>query len=278
VDAVVSALRVYPVKSCRGLALDGCAVERRGLRHDRRWMLVDDQGTFVTQRTFPTLAQVEVALAEQGAQAGVLPRDADALLLRAPGVPGLRVSAIPSEGAARRRVTVWRDQVDAVDCGPEAAAWFSAWLRTHVALVFMPDAALRPVNPKYALADDIVGFADGYPLLVASSSSLDDLNARMGAPLPMDRFRPNIVISGTAAWTEDTWRRIRIGDLTIRITKPCSRCVVTTTDQETAERGAEPMRTLARFRRVDNEVMFAQNAVPDGPGVISVGDPVTVLE
>jgi uncharacterized protein YcbX len=293
VDVVVSALRVYPVKSCRGVAVARSAVEARGLRHDRRWMLVDEQGVFVTQRAFPALAQVDVALVAGGAAPAALtngakdggttvsdelPRDPDELVLRAPGTPELRLSTAPPEGAARRRVTVWRDQVEAIDCGAEASRWFGAWLGTPVALVFMPDDVLRPVNPKYARADDVVGFADGFPLLVASASSLDDLNARMGAPLPMDRFRPNIVVQGAAPWAEDTWRRIRLGDLAVRVAKPCSRCVVTTTDQETGVRGAEPLRTLAGFRRVGNEVMFAQNAVPDGPGTIAVGDPVTLLE
>lgn len=287
-DVVVSALSVYPVKSCRGVAVARSAVEARGLRHDRRWMLVDEQGAFVTQRTFPTLAQVEVALVAGGAapvdaarafrMSDELPRDPDELVLQAPGTGELRLPAVPPGGAARRRVTVWRDQVEAIDCGVEASRWFSAWLGTPVALVFMPDEVLRPVNPKYARADDVVGFADGFPLLLASASSLDDLNARMAAPLPMDRFRPNIVVQGAAPWAEDTWRRVRVGDLTIRVAKPCSRCVVTTTDQGTAVRGAEPMRALARFRRMGNEVMFAQNAVPDAPGTIAVGDAITLLD
>ena len=272
-DAIVSALWVYPVKSCKGIAVDRCAVDLRGLRSDRRWMIIDDQGVFVTQRTAPRLALVRVVL------------DADTLEMRAPEGGALRVPTALPPSSPRRRVRIWRDEVDAVDCGPDAARWISHWLGQPASLVFMPDDVRRQVKPAYALPDDIVGFADSFPLLIASTSSLGDLNARIsagspnGAPaLPMDRFRPNVVVSDCAPWAEDTWKRISLGGLTVRVAKPCERCVITTTDQETAARGVEPLRTLAKFRRRDNDVLFAQNAVPDAPGSIAVGDAVTVLE
>jgi len=272
-DAIVSALWVYPVKSCKGIAVDRCAVDLRGLRSDRRWMIIDDQGVFVTQRTAPRLALVRVVL------------DADTLEMRAPEGGALRVPTALPPSSPRRRVRIWRDEVDAVDCGPDAARWISHWLGQPASLVFMPDDVRRQVKPAYALPDDIVGFADSFPLLIASTSSLGDLNARIsagspnGAPaLPMDRFRPNVVESDCAPWAEDTWKRISLGGLTVRVAKPCERCVITTTDQETAARGVEPLRTLAKFRRRDNDVLFAQNAVPDAPGSIAVGDAVTVLE
>ena len=272
-DAIVSALWVYPVKSCKGIAVDRCAVDLRGLRSDRRWMIIDDQGVFVTQRTAPRLALVRVVL------------DADTLEMRAPEGGALRVPTALPPSSPRRRVRIWRDEVDAVDCGPDAARWISHWVGQPASLVFMPDDVRRQVKPAYALPDDIVGFADSFPLLIASTSSLGDLNARIsagspnGAPaLPMDRFRPNVVVSDCAPWEEDTWKRISLGGLTVRVAKPCERCVITTTDQETAARGVEPLRTLAKFRRRDNDVLFAQNAVPDAPGSIAVGDAVTVLE
>jgi len=265
VGAAVRALFVYPVKSCRGIALERAVLERRGVRHDRRWMIVDAEGVFVTQRTEPRLACIEVAVD-------------DALVLRAPHAPPLRVPFEPPPGAARRRVRVWRDQADALDCGPEASAWLSAWLGAPASLVFMPDDVERPVDPKRARPGDIVGFADAYPLLLASTSSLDELNARLDTPVPMDRFRPNVVVDGCAPWAEDGWRRVRIGDVPVRVLKPCDRCVVTSTDQRTGERGVEPLRTLASFRKHGNEVLFAQNAVHDAPGTIAVGDAVTVLE
>lgn len=264
-DATISALWIYPVKSCRGIALARSAVEARGLRHDRRWLIVDGQGVFVTQRSEPRLALVGVAL------------EPDALVLHAPGGPPLRVRA-REPASPRRRVTIWRDEVDAIDCGDEARRWVSRWLGADASLVFMPDDVRRPVKPAYALPSDVVGFADGFPLLVASTSSLDDLNARMDAPLPMDRFRPNVVVSGPPAWDEDAWTRIRIGDLSVRIAKPCDRCVITTTDQRTGERGVEPLRTLALFRQRDSKVYFAQNGVPEAAGSIAVGDAVTVVD
>jgi uncharacterized protein YcbX len=266
VDAVVAALFVYPVKSCRGISLERSRLEPRGLQGDRRWMIVDGEGRFITQRTEPRLALVGVALEE------------DAVVLRAEGQPDLRVSASPPEGAARRRVRIFRDDVEAVDCGEEAARWTTRWLAYPASLVFMPDDVRRPVRPDHAPADAIVSFADAFPLLVASTSSLGDLNRRLADPLPMDRFRPNVVVSGCAPWAEDQWKDIRIGSTAVRIAKPCERCVITTTDQRTGERGMEPLRTLATFRRRGHDVLFAQNGIPGGPGTFAVGDPITVLE
>lgn len=263
-EAFVSALFVYPVKSCRAIAIERGTLEARGLRHDRRWMIVDDAGQFVTQRTEPRLALLDVAITR------------DALVLSAPQKSALVVRLMPPDGAARRRVRVWRDEVEAVDCGGDAAGWVSDWLGSHASLVFMPDDVERPVSPKYARAGDLVGFADAFPLLLASASSLVDLNTRIARPVPMDRFRPNIVVSGCPAWVEDTWKHIRIGNVPLRVAKPCSRCVITTTDQRTAERGAEPLRALATFRTQNNEVFFAQNCVHDAHGTVAVGDPVTV--
>jgi uncharacterized protein YcbX len=264
----VQALHIYPVKSCAAIDLQEAVVEKLGLRHDRRWMVVDEEGEFLTQRTEPRLALVRV---------GVAPPDDAALLLDAPGLGPLRVMALES-GAASVRVRVWKDHVDAVDCGPDAAAWFSQWLGRAARLVTIGDAFSRPVNPKHASPGDFVGFADGFPLLVVTTASLADLNGRLEQPVPMNRFRPNVVIDGADAWAEDAWKRIRIGDLTVRIAKPCGRCVITTTDQQTAARGVEPLRTLATFRKSGNDVMFGQNAIPDGEGVLRVGDAVTVLD
>jgi uncharacterized protein YcbX len=189
--------------------------------------------------------------------------------------PLLRLPLAP-DGGRRRSVAIWRDTVDALDAGDEAARWATELLGTPASIVFMPDDVRRAVNPKYAREGDIVGFADAFPLLLATTASLADLNARMERPLPMDRFRPNVVVDGCGAWDEDAWTRVRIGALPVRVLKPCDRCVVTTTDQRTGERGVEPLRTLATFRRRDNDVLFAVNGVPDAEGEIAVGDPFTV--
>jgi uncharacterized protein YcbX len=266
VNAIVRGLFVYPVKSCRGIALERGTVGARGLCHDRRWMVVDDTGQFVTQRTQPRLALVDVAITQE------------ALVLSAPQMPALRLPLVPMEGAARRRVRVWRDEVDALDCGGPASRWLSDWLNMASALVFMPDSTQRAVDPKHARDGDIVGFADAFPLLLASESSLEDLNRRLERPVPMDRFRPNVVVGGCPAWAEDSWKRIHIADVPIRVLKPCSRCVITTTDQGTAERGVEPLRTLATFRTENDHVLFAQNCAPDKPGTLRIQDEVTVLE
>jgi uncharacterized protein YcbX len=262
----VQGLHIYPVKSCAGIDLRVAVVEKLGLRNDRRWMVVDEAGEFLTQRTEPRLALVRVQFAP----------DAH-MLLDAPDLEPLRVQA-PKRDAPSVPVRVWKDHVDAVDCGPDASAWLSQWLGRPARLVTIGADFVRPVNPKHAGPGDFVGFADGFPLLVVTTASLADLNARLEQPLPMNRFRPNIVIDGADAWAEDNWKRIRIGPLTIRVAKPCGRCVITTTDQQTATRGVEPLRTLATFRQSGNDVLFGQNAIPDGEGVLRVGDAVTVLE
>jgi uncharacterized protein YcbX len=263
VSSIVAALHVYPVKGCRGLSLDTARVERRGLAHDRRWMLVDDDGEFVTQRTEPRLARIEVAV------------EGESLILSTDGHGARRVARPPLDGP-RRRVRVWDDEVDAIDAGTDVAAWLGGVLETETSLVFMPETTSRPVRPKYGHPDDVVSFADGFPLLFTTTSSLDDLNARLREPLPMSRFRPNIVVEGTAPWAEDGWTRLRVGELEVRVVKACDRCAVTTIDQLTGARGVEPLRTLAAFRERDKKVYFGVNAIPNATGTIRVGDAVAV--
>jgi len=264
---VVCALFIYPVKSCRGIALERAEVQARGLRHDRRWMIVDAEGMMVTQRTEPRLAQVEV----------VVDPEREALLLNAPGPGALRLPLAPRQEAAAR-VRIWSSEVAAVHAGEEASRWASDLLGARASIVFMPDETERSVKTEYGKEGDMVSFADGFPMLVVSTASLDDLNARLAHPVPMNRFRPNIVVDGSEAWAEDRWRRARVGDVPVRLPKPCDRCVITTTDQQTGERGVEPLRTLATFRRTAGKVYFGVNAIPDALGPIAVGDPFIVLE
>jgi hypothetical protein len=264
----LSSIHVYPLKSASGIAPDEADVERRGLDGDRRWMLVDDEGTFLSQRSHPRLALIDVTATDQG------------LRLAAPDQPPIDVPR-PNGSMATMPVTVWGDDVDAAPASGDAHAWCSAFLGEDVRLVYMPEASRRAVDADYAVRDnDIVSFADGYPLLLTTTASLADLNDRLDAPLPMDRFRPNVVIDGTDAWAEDAWRRVRIGDVVFRSVKPCGRCAVTTTDQQTAERGTEPLTTLATFRRNADtgKVYFGWNLIPEGPGRLRVGDDMDVLE
>ncbi|WP_127360796.1 MOSC domain-containing protein [Actinacidiphila soli] len=273
----LSALHIYPVKSFRGRAPKEVGVEPWGLAGDRRWMVVDAMGRFVTQRERPELALVDAEPTQDGG-------------LRLGG-PGREVLTVPVPvtaplSGATVPVTVWGDKVEAVPAGDAAAAWLSAYLGTEAALVYLDDPARRrPVDPEFALPGDSVNFADGFPLLLTTTGSLDALNSLIArgdrsaeGPLPMDRFRPNAVIDGTAPWAEDGWRRIRIGEVAFRVVKPCGRCVITTTDQRTGERGREPLRTLARHRRVGGQLVFGQNLIPEHPGTLRVGDALFVMD
>jgi uncharacterized protein YcbX len=259
----LASIALYPIKSARGTLLTEAHIERRGLRHDRRFMIVDEHSSFITQRTHPTLALVVPTI------------DGDTLRIDAPSMPTLRVPLELREGA-RRDVVVWKSTCAALSAGDEAARWLEGYLGAPYDLVFMPDATERKVNPEYARPGDVVSFADGYPVLIATTASLDDLNARMPSALLMNRFRPNLVITGTAAWDEDAWTHVTIGEVPMRIPKPCDRCLVTTVDQATGEKGDEPLRTLATFRKRDHKVYFGQNAIPDADGIVRVGDAVSI--
>lgn len=261
---ILSAIYRYPVKSLRGEAFDALEVGPQGLAGDRRWMLVDREGRFMTQRQLPRMALVQARIA---GDAG--------LRLQAPGMPGIDVA--PAAGT-RLEVLVWKDRLPAMTASAEADRWLSAFLDSPCRLVYLPDEVRRPVDPTYGQADDRVGFADGFPFLLISEGSLEDLNRRLEQPLPMLRFRPNLVVAGCPPHAEDGWRRIRIGDLGFRVVKPCARCVIPTIDIETAERGPEPLRTLLRYRRRGDKVYFGQNLIHDGPGRLEVGMPVEVVE
>lgn len=258
----LSGIFVYPIKSCGGIALTESDVALRGLAFDRRYMLVDRRGDFISQREEHRLCQVKVAFA------------GDELRVTAPGVTPLAVPRQPSEAnLTSAPYRVW-DSAGTALRHPEGSAWFSAWLGDDVSLLYMPDNERRPVSPKRAQPGDLVSFADGYPLLLISEASLADLNARLDAPLEMRRFRPNLVISGCEPFAEDTFRRLRIGGVTFRGVKRCERCVITTLDPDTGAAGKEPLRTLAKYRQEDGKVWFGMNLIHDGAGTLRVGDAV----
>ena len=281
----VSEINIYPVKSLKGISLDSSTVERRGLTHDRRWMVTDPGGKFLTQRELPKMATIRVETSSD-----------DALILSVNGSGGLQVPFPPGTGEFGI-VEVWGSLCEGEFYDEEVSEWISRWLGTECRLVAMPDATERHINTRFDRGNDIVSFADGYPLLLTSEASLADLNARLGADaprLPMERFRPNIVVSGSTPYAEDSWKSIRVGDAVFRSTKPCARCVITTVDQASGQfAGKEPLATLAAYRLAkmvmpdrilalglsENAVLFGQNLVPDTPGAtIRVGDEVTVLE
>jgi uncharacterized protein len=262
--AWLSDIRTYPLKSAAGLSPSEARVEPRGLAGDRRWMLVDASGRFLSQREHPRLVLVRVD------------EEPDGLRVEAPDRPPLHIPA-PLAGARRREVTIWRSRVSAAEADGEAATWFSEFLGMACTLVYMPDDAVRAVDPAYGRAGDHVSFADGYPLLVVGSGSMDHLNARLTEPVEVSRFRPNLVIGGAAPYAEDTWERIAVGEVVIRLVKSCARCVVTTVDPTTGRTGSEPLRTLASVRDRGGKVLFGQNAIPEMTGRVRVGDEVRVL-
>jgi uncharacterized protein YcbX len=269
--ARLASIHIYPLKAARAVDLDQAQVEPWGLAGDRRWLVVDEAGRFVSQREEPALARVIVRPAEH------------AITVSAAGRPDISVPApCHASGGEMLRVSVWSSTVLAAAAGPAAASWFSAYLRRPVRLVYLDDPTRRAVDPEYGSAGDVVSFADGYPLLLTSTGSLNELGRWLiddgDRPVPMNRFRPNVVVAGASPWTEDGWRRIRIGAVSFRVVKPCGRCVVTTIDQATAQGGRQPLHMLGRRRRFGQMLVFGQNLIPDAPGAIRVGDPVQILE
>ena len=260
----LSAVYRHPVKSLKGESLDELVIGPKGPELDRHWMLVNEKGRFLTQRELPRMALVRPRVIATG------------LELSAPGMPLLEVLPDSDESL---EVQVWNDRCRARVMSPAADRWLSDFLGLPCRLVYMPEDEQRQVDPAYARPGDRAEFSDGFPLLLISKASLDDLNRRMGRVLPMERFRPNLVVSGCEPYAEDSWKRIRIGDLTFRVVKPCSRCVIPTVNPETGQReGNEPLKTLMSYRKEGNKVLFGQNLIHDGEGVLRVGMPVEVIE
>ena len=268
----IASIHIYPVKAGRAIDVTETEVEPCGLAGDRRWLVVDPDGQFITQRAEPTLALL-------GARYGT----GRSLHLSAPGQPPLLVPA-PAEaaGAEMLWVRVWQSKVRAAAAGAVADAWFSVFLSRPVRLVHLDDPTRRQVDPEFSAPEDRVSFADGYPLLLTNVGSLAALGRWLiedGHPaVPMTRFRPSVVVAGPAPWAEDGWHRIQLGPVPFRVVKPCGRCVVTTIDQQTAERGRQPLAMLGRRRRFGQQLVFGQNLIPDAAGTIRIGDPVRVLD
>ncbi len=271
----LAGIYIYPVKGCRGLSVIAAAVDMLGLDGDRRFLIVDSSGKFITQRTHPQLALIATALDDTG------------LTLSFPKHEPLVIPRASDHAARLLSVEVWKSHdLQAEDCGDDSAAWLTSALGMPARLARIGPAFHRPVKPGKAQPGDVVSFADAYPFLLISKASLIDLNDRLlgqgEEPLLMDRFRPNLVISGSPAFAEDTLTRFTIGGVTFRAAGPCARCIVTTTDQTTGERlGPEPLRTLAGYRRNPanpTEVIFGQNLIHETKfGFLNVGDSVTPL-
>jgi uncharacterized protein YcbX len=263
----LSALHLYPIKSCAPLMQRQAQVEPRGLAGDRRWMIVDEDDRFITGRQQPRLVLVSAEAMAAG------------LRLAAPGMPPCEVRVPPAD-APRRRVSVWRSQVQAQEAEAAAQDWISRFLGQPCRLVYMDQTARRPVDPAYGRPGDEVSFADGFPLLLISQASLDGLNARLAQPVSMLRFRPNLVVAGPLApHAEDGWKRVRVGAIEFDVVKPCTRCVFTTVIPERGvfDTSGEPLRTLRTYRRTAEGVNFGQNLIARGIGLLRLGDPVCLL-
>ncbi|MBC7173575.1 MAG: MOSC domain-containing protein [Polyangiaceae bacterium] len=260
----LQAMWIYPVKSCRGVAVSSAHLVARGLEHDRRFMVVDEHGVFLSQRTLPAMATVATAM------------DAGELFLSRAGIADARVPLSSVDGP-RRNVRVWSDELEAV-VHEGGSRFFRAALGIECSLVHLPDDVERFVTPKHGRPGEQVSFADAYPLLLLSQASLDELSRRVGSPVEMTRFRPNLVIDGDAPHAEDRIGRLRIGDRVFRSVKRCDRCSIPAVDPFTGERGVEPTRTLATYRREEGKVWFGMNLVHEDDGPLCVGADVEELD
>ncbi|HEY8898321.1 MAG TPA: MOSC N-terminal beta barrel domain-containing protein [Niastella sp.] len=263
----VSELYIYPIKSLGGIALNSASLIERGFEHDRRWMLVNANNEFLTQREVTAMTFLKVQLAEKG------------LLITNISKPGEELF-VPFEPtvAETEMVTVWSSRCRAQRVSDEADAWFSKQLGFTAKLFYMPDATRRYVDGRYAHNKEITSFTDGYPLLLIGQASLDDLNSRLEQPVPMNRFRPNVVFTGGTPFQEDYMKHFDINGITFFGVKPCARCVMTTINQQTAEKAKEPLKTLSTYRLKNKKVLFGQNLLHQGTGIISIGDTITIHE
>ncbi|GGA97152.1 MOSC domain-containing protein [Puia dinghuensis] len=256
----ISNLYIYPIKSMGGIPLDTARVTDRGLEYDRRWMLIDENNIQLTQREFPLMALLQPTFTPDGLTVTYRPANTQ-----------LSISFQPRTNNYTE-VRCWDDICRAQFVNPEADSWFSNILGTPCRLVYMPETTMRQTDLNYTPEGHITSFSDGYPFLLIGQSSLDELNSRLEQPLPMDRFRPNIVFTGGEPFEEDQLHDFTIGAIRFSGVKLCARCVITTTDQQTAKRGKEPLRTLATWRAKDNKILFGQNLIHHGLGQLTVGD------
>ncbi len=257
----VSEINIYPVKSLGGIAMQSATVMKKGLEHDRRWMLMDEDNIFLTQRIHTKMALFRMGFANNGFRVSF---------------DGQQIDIPHTFEGDPVRAKIWDDDVTVQEVSARHSEWFSKNLGINCKLVAFPEQNERPVDIKYRVADDHVSLADAYPLLICGQNSLNDLNERLEVPVPMNRFRPNIVFTGGDPFEEDTWSRFTLGSLNFAGVKPSKRCVLITVDQETGVKGTEPLVTLSKFRRRDNGVYFGQNIIPTTTGQISIGDEIII--
>lgn len=263
----LSELNIYPVKSLGGISLNEAEVTDRGLKYDRRWMIVDRDEKFLTQRSLPQMALLKTKISHNKLILSHKTKD----------IPPL-VIPINSKLIETTIVSIWDDLVIAFLVGKYADEWLSDVLDHKCKMVFMSDDALRFVDRSYAAQNEVVSFADAYPFLIIGQRSLEDLNSRLKVELPMNRFRPNIIFSGGEPYEEDSWKKFKIGEVIFEAVKPCSRCASINVNQETSEKEDEPLKTLAAYRAVNNKVTFGMNLIHEGTGMLHVGEEIVVLD
>jgi hypothetical protein len=262
----LSRIFIYPIKSARGIEVAETELGTSGPVNDRRWMLVDDEGVFLSQRKAPRMALIEPGF------------EGSDLVITAPGMSPLVLPASSCGDGELISVSIWQDHLRLPHPNPLYSEWFSAFLGRSCRLVSLPDTVVRNVEPPFDRPEWRVSLADGYPLLVVTEASLLMVNEQLRSPVGIERFRPNLLISGTAPHEEDEWQRIRVGPVELAIVKACARCSIVLVDPSTAEVGLEPLRTLARYRSMPRGVMFGQNALVINPGKICVGASLEVLD
>lgn len=260
----ITQLNIYPVKSLAGIAMQEAKTTERGFEHDRRWMLIDANNQFLTQRKFGAMALLETEIADNH------------LLIRHKLNTAYGTLQVPlqTDGYAQVKAQIWDDVCRVLLCSKEADFWLSEVLESPIRLAYIPDDSPRQVEPERVKMPMNVSLSDGYPYLLIGEKSLEDLNQRLEYEVPMERFRPNLVFSGAAAYQEDSWKDMLIGGISFRGVKPCGRCILTTTDQQTGLRhsGGEPLKTLASYRSQGNKVLFGMNLIVLGDGIVRVGD------
>lgn len=267
-ELVITSLFIYPIKSLAGISLNDSFVESRGLKFDRRWMLVNQHNQFITQREHPRMAMLQPEITESSIIVRHRKQNIDPITI-----------ALAAPNSSPEMVTIWDDTCPAKEVSKEANDWFSKVLEMDCRLMYMHDASIRQADQRYAINEaDKVSFADGYPVLMVSEESMNQLNQKMGLDYSIERFRPNVVFKGANPHQEDTLRKVQIGEVELYGVKPCARCVLTTIDPQTTEQGKEPLKTLSKYRKLNNKILFGENFIPANEGQIAVGDKLRILE
>jgi len=265
-DYKLTQIYIYPVKSLPGISLNESFVEERGLKYDRRWMLVDPENMFITQRLFPQMIFIDVKIQNEQLVFSHRTKSIESLKISITDYPQKKVN-----------VEVWDDTCNAIEYGKEVNDWFTQAINSSCKLVYMPNATVRKTSTKYFKESKNYSFADGYPFLIIGEESLNYLNSKLDKSVDMEQFRPNLVFSGGSEHDEDNWKNIQIGDLDFSVVKPCARCVITTIDPENGKKNKEPLATLSTYRNFKNKIMFGQNVVGHSEGNIKRNDKITLM-